>query len=326
MLRGIFRGYYQCYRGLLLSVLVLQLGLGPGLLSIAQANSGQVSESSQSRSAKEIDFSKADAFLLNQQVVKFFTSKGEFIEAEALDKPGAKFPEQSFSKLNVKLGNQGQSLIFEGIVANIVRTRHIIKNLDIVDFVRDAEMITLLHKDGRISMIDMGYALQNLFRSPVPVYQNISLVPGALSEEYKNSFPKSRISFLTRGIKPFKNFKEGLRLPLPEGMKKDHVFESGSAVVYDSAGKLLAYIPRSRLYKMAKEHSAVLSLMAFLKTPQDVPSEWLGKIEKFFSGKPRQKFLEDFSKKNGAKELAPLMNIRTEQIEQTFQAFRNSRK
>ncbi len=107
-------------------------------------------------------------------------------------------PQVPFTSLTVKYDDQKKQLVLEGLrgtgndgSSGVVVARQIINNIDIQSFAKDAELIQIVDKAGRVHAIDMGFVATNAFKSPIPVFKN--LWHGATSGL------NIRTGFITRG-------------------------------------------------------------------------------------------------------------------------------
>lgn len=153
---------------------------------------------------------KADIFHLTGQTVEIF-KRGKDSARYDLGQRQIEIPYVAFTSLKISYDKESKVLAFEAYRGadsqgnnGFLAARHTIRNVDVVASAQDAELFQFVDKDMRLHAIDLGLVATQVFRAPIPIFQNLwepvhvtgklNLIPG----------PQSlKAGFLTRGTEPF---------------------------------------------------------------------------------------------------------------------------
>lgn len=213
----------------------------------------------------------ADLFHLTEQSIEIIDR--DHVIRYDLNSKQVEIPYVAFTGMKIKYDREGRRLVFEAFRGadkngenGIVVARQTLSNIDIMTSAQDAELFQFLDSKSRLHVIDLGLVATQLFRAPIPVFQNIwepsetkALEPGT---------PGLKSGFLTRGSTPF---ELGQAVLTPHDANNEIRLSAGDFYVsYEGAsgGKTQAYAifsrdttyeAMTRGYKILQWQAALLS-------------------------------------------------------------------
>ncbi len=166
---------------------------------------------------------------------------------------------------DLKLGVEGSNFTIIGYNNGVEVARHTFVDLNVHSFQMDAEMLVLATKEGKIHAIDMVYLKKNLFKGPIPVYQNL-----ISDSEFKEPF---KMNFWTRGVSPsiIENISDDSKSIFPHNRQGEIYFKAGDLILHRGEGnndKAFSILSREVLLKEMVVQSEKLLVTASLFSPE----------------------------------------------------------
>jgi len=217
--------------------------------------------------------SEFDAFHLANQRLEVLESGGT-IDVFDLSKLNVELPIVAFTNIEVQFDTKKEELIFNAIRNNETVARHVMSNIPINAIARDKEILSLIDPSGNLHALDMGYVTQQVFKSPIPVFQNLWEAPEELKTLKETEFSAS---YLTRGLEPpqeelLKNSK-GL---IPKDAQGEPLLTAGDLIVRvktKEKERLVGIFPREIITQKIQEGSSVLQWLSLSVSPDGISPE-----------------------------------------------------
>jgi len=248
-------------------------------LSLAQKDGLNLAEQIdeiESGSLKNKPLKDFDLFKLADQSITVFNKSGEN-KTYQLNDYTVNLPQVVYTDLKIYFDETKKTLVFEALVGTnkngengTVVARQVIPNMDIAGLVRDEEIITLIDKSGKIHAIDFGYVVDQLFKSPIPVFQNLW---EPLTNQNLNT-QKIKLQYLTLGTRPFtdQEIKETSILPLdPQGKPRIKAGDLSVEIIDEKTQtrELVGVFSRSVMHEQMATGAQQLQLMSLLLNPDN---------------------------------------------------------
>lgn len=220
--------------------------------------------------------SNYDPFKLTNQRVEI-VHRGQITSVLSLNDYRLEPADIGYSSFRIHYSPQTRELIFEGVVGaktdgslGDVMARHIIPNMDVVAFTKDKELLTIIDSKGHIHVMDMGFVVDQLFKSPIPVVQNVWKPDAGFFEKYK---PTSyRLQYHLRAIAPYQESQLTEFSVIPQNSEGKPVLTAGDVYITfnenNGSNKVLGLFARSVIHERIKEASTILLAQASLIKPK----------------------------------------------------------
>lgn len=162
---------------------------------------------------------------------------------------------------DLKFGIEEKNFTVIGYNNGAEVARHTFIDLNVHSFQMDAEMMLLGTRDGQIHAIDMVYLKKNLFKGPIPVYQNL-----VSSENYREPF---KMKFWTRGLNPnlVTNLNDEAHSIFPHNRQGEIYFKAGDLILHrgdNNNAKAFSILSREVLLSEMVKRSEELMIKASL--------------------------------------------------------------
>jgi|GEM_PF-6215459 len=168
--------------------------------------------------------------------------------------------------------------------------RHIITNLKLKTWTHDAELVILFDQEGRLSAIDKNYLVDQAFKAPIPLFQN--LWKHTLTESANFSEAAFKVSFLTRGTNPDILNNRTTDSVIPLDHKQKPYLNAGDIYIestnLDSKKTTVGIFSRDVIYEKIIQDYKILTYMAALANPQPETIEHIEGILKEIENKSTQ--------------------------------------
>ncbi len=220
--------------------------------------------------------------LANQRVE--IIQKGQIQATYSLNDYRLEPIEVGHSSLRIRYSVETRELLFEGVVGaksdgtlGDVVARHIIPNIDLVSYSKDLEMLTFIDSKGKLHAIDMGFAVEQLFKSPIPIVTNLWSPDVEFFNKYK---PTSyRLQYHVRAITPYSPEQLTEFSVIPQNSRGQPLFQAGDVYItfQDSSGqeRVLGLFSREIIHERFKHSATVLLAQASLVKPKKEFLEFL---------------------------------------------------
>lgn len=220
----------------------------------------------------------ADLFHLTEQTIEII-DRGRVVRYD-LNSTQVEIPYVAFTGMKIKYDREGRRLVFEAFRGadkngenGVVVARQTLSNIDIMTSAQDAEMFQFLDSKSRLHAIDLGLVATQLFRAPIPVFQNIW--EPSETKTIESTTPGLKSGFLTRGSTPF---ELGHAVITPHDSKNEVRLTAGDFYVSytDANGKPQAYgvFSRDTTYEaMARGYKILQWQAALLSTDTTIQAQ-----------------------------------------------------
>lgn len=202
------------------------------------------------------------------QYVEIFegSNNGRPTAVYRLDSPSISLPDFAYTSLLAYYDKARETLVIEaqrgandkGEHGQVV-ARHYIPRLKAVALARDAEILSIVDNEGYINAIDWGYVVQQVFKSPIPVFSK--LVGPTESMDLSNS--QVSASYLTVGTVPFRVEDVMSQAIIPFNENNEPLLTAGDLMVKVS-DKVLGVYSRKVTHQRILEGMKVLQIQAEL--------------------------------------------------------------
>ena len=233
---------------------------------------------------------KRDHFLLADQkaeIIEYHVDeeKGEVVEKVEhvvnLNNYTSRSVYTVFKNVHVKYNNESKMLTFEGITGDTVQLRQHVPNMDIIDYVNDGEVLSILDKKRGLILVDMFFARSYLGLAPVPFVQVIPV--DKMNPELFSGSQKVSIEFINRVVRPPDVVPEYID-NIAENFKSDRLFTAGDLMIsyQDQNGKkvMAQFLKRTEIVGWVKLNYEVLDIMTKVVAPHLMQAEDLNTFEK----------------------------------------------
>jgi hypothetical protein len=138
--------------------------------------------------------------------------------------------------------------------------KHVIEGFRPIGMARDKELLTFLDASGKLYALDMAYAFNEAFKTPLPVVELVDTkLPPVILDTPLN------LRFLSRGVKPVELPPAGLEIIQP--IDSEIPLTAGDLVIVNSSNQLLGRFDRSVIYTQLYTAEAVLAMLSFTEAP-----------------------------------------------------------
>lgn len=201
---------------------------------------------------------------LGQQWLEVRQSNGRF-EKFDLSSLSVSLPTVTYTSLRVHADPEKSEIVIYAIKADRIVARHHIGDLDVAAIATDNELVSILDRQGRLHLLDMGIVTTLGFNTPIPVVTNVWESPTPFTGQID-------ARYLSAGVQP----------PSPEELQSETavipktaagkvVFTAGDLIVRESnsdgTSKLVGIFSRQKSYARLLEATAFLHQLILLVTP-----------------------------------------------------------
>lgn len=227
---------------------------------------------------------KFDLFHLANQRIEIYNGQ-EAPTIYNLNEYQIELPTLAYTQLKVFYNNETSELIVEatrganneGKNGTLV-ARHIIANMKLKTWANDAELVVLFDQEGKLNVVDKNYIIEQAFKAPIPVFQNLWKMSAGALQDLNNS--KFEASFLTRGTNPEILGNSNALTVIPLDHEQKPYLNAGDIYIeaVDSANKktTIGVFSREVVYEKIIQDYKILSYMAALTNGQ---TETLNQVE-----------------------------------------------
>ncbi len=151
----------------------------------------------------------ADVFHLTNQELQIFDH--EKVRSYNFNQNNVEIPYVPFTGLKIVYDSESKNLMFDayrGLDKNgengILVARQTIHDIDVLASAQDAELFQFVDSKLKLHVIDLGLVALQLFKSPIPVFQNLWEPTAEARAQWSAKLPdlKLRSGFLTHGSQP----------------------------------------------------------------------------------------------------------------------------
>lgn len=218
---------------------------------------------------------KFDQFRLADQRVEIY--EGGKKQTFEMNDFQVEIPNVTFTGMKILFDQENKELIFEatrGADKNgnngTVVARQYIRSLDVVGIAQDPEMVSFVDSKGHLHAIDLGFVSQQLFKSPIPVFQNL----WEPSEELSLKNGEVKVSYLTLGTKPFSEAQLTEKAVLPRNQNNEIEFTAGDLAIEirkegRAESELLGVFSREVAYQRMIDGAQIIRWMAVVASPNN---------------------------------------------------------
>ncbi len=186
-----------------------------------------------------------------------------------------------FKDVRVKYNSESKTLIFEGITEGTVQLRQHVPNMDIIDYVNDGEVLSILDKKRGLILVDMFFARSYLGLAPVPFVQVIPV--DKINPELFSGSKKVSLEYINRAVRPPDVVPEYID-NIAENFKSDRLFTAGDLMISyqdQNGNKVMAqFLKRTEIAGWVKLNYEVLDIMTKVVAPHLMQAEDLNTFEK----------------------------------------------
>lgn len=192
--------------------------------------------------------------------------------------------------------------------------RHIISNLKLKTWATDQELVVLFDQEGKLSVVDKNYIVEQAFKSPIPVFQNL----WKMQASEAHSDLKFEASFLTRGTNPeiLNNTNAASVIPLDHQQKP--YLNAGDIYISatDAVDKktTIGVFSREVVYEKIIQDYKILSYMAALTNSQTETLSQVENILKEIENKSAQLQIAEYKEQTNPLFKQVLSQFRQEQL------------
>ncbi|MFN3696322.1 MAG: hypothetical protein ACK4VO_02680 [Pseudobdellovibrio sp.] len=255
------------------------ISINPQDLAEAQLDATQLANAIteiENGSLKNRSIQEFDQFRLANQSIIIFDKNGSSTTYQ-LNDFNVRIPQVIFTDLKIHFDETKNELIFEALVGankngenGTVVARQIIPNMKIAALVRDPEIISFIDDTGRLHAIDFGYLTEQVFKSPIPVFQNLWMP----TKTDNHTISRFKLKYLTLGTKPYSEQEINESSILPLDPKGRPLIKAGDLAIEGintdtNERQLVGIFSRSVMHEQMAIGSQQLQLMSMLLNPDN---------------------------------------------------------
>jgi hypothetical protein len=223
----------------------------------------------------QVPMDRFDQFKLANQRVEIY--EGGQAQKFSMNEYQVEIPTVTYTGMKILFDQEKKELVFEatrGADKNgkngTVVARQYLSGVDLVGSAQDPEMFSFVDSKGRLHAIDLGFVSEQLFKSPIPVFQNL----WEPQEELNLKNGDVKMGYLTLGTKPFSEEQLTEKAVLPRGKENQIQFTAGDIAVEvvhqdGSPNEVLGVFSREVAYQRMIEGAQTIRWMTLVASPNN---------------------------------------------------------